>query len=157
MFRNLLLGAAAALLASCGPAYIEGTTVPDSQENRELVKAVELYRGAVEQKDVTTLAQLVSPTYFENASSTADPGDDYGFERLIQKVLPVLADNIKQVVYKVKIDKVLVKGDEASVFFEWEMTFQYMEGGLEGWSTTKDRNRMDFAREGGRWRIVAGL
>lgn len=157
MFRQLLLGAVVALLVSCGPAYIEGTSVPDSDENRELVNIVEQYRQAIERRDVTTLAQLVSKDYFENASTTSNTEDDYGYEKLIQKVLPVLADNIKQVVYKIKIDKVSVEGNKARVFFEWEITFQYEEGGLKGWSTKKDRNRMDFAREGGRWKITAGL
>jgi hypothetical protein len=37
------------------------------------------------------------------------------------------------------------------------MTFKYIEGGLEGWSTAKDKNRMDLALEGDSWKIFAGL
>lgn len=147
----------AVLLASCGPAHIEGTTVPDTPENRALVDTVEDYRKAVEARDVGTIATLVSRRYFENASTTAEAKDDYGFEGLIQKALPVLRDNVKKVVYKLDVERVAVKGREASVFVEWEMTFQYVEGGLEGWATGKDKNRLDFIIEDGRWKIVAGL
>ncbi len=157
MRTSLALLMLSVLLVSCGPAHIEGTSVPDTPENRELVDTVEAYRKAVETRDVGTVATLVSRRYFENASTTAEASDDYGFEGLIQKALPVLRDNVKKVVYKLDVDSVLIKGREASVFVAWEMTFQYIEGGLEGWATAKDKNRLDFIIEDGRWKIVAGL
>jgi len=145
------------MLCSCGPAVIEGTTVPDTAENREILDILEQYRAAVERRDAETLALLVSPRYFENASSTSDPKDDYGFQEMIQKVLPVLQDNVQQVQYKITVERVDVTGNMASVYYEWDMTFKYAEGGMEGWSTAKDKNRLDLSLEGGHWKIVAGL
>ncbi|MBM4352524.1 MAG: nuclear transport factor 2 family protein [Deltaproteobacteria bacterium] len=155
--RLLVVAALGAVMLSCGPAYIQGTTVPDTAENRDLLDAVEQYRLAVEQRDAGALVELIARGYFENASTTADAKDDYGFEQLIRKVMPVLQDNVKKVLYKISVEKVSIKGGQASAFFEYELTFQYVEGGLEGWATGKDKNRLDFVLEDGRWKIIAGL
>lgn len=144
-------------MLACGPAYIEGTTVPDTSENRDLLQAVEQYRVAVEQRDAGALVELVAKGYFENASTTSEAKDDYGYEQLLRKVLPVLQDNVKKVLYKITVEKVSIKGSQASAFVEYELTFQYEEGGLEGWATGKDKNRLDFVMEDGRWKIIAGL
>jgi hypothetical protein len=146
-----------ALSVACGPSYIDGTTVPDTVENRELVTMIEDYRLAVENRDVSTLAQLVSRSYFENASTTGITDDDYGYEELLKEVLPVLRDNVRKVIYKLTVERVQIKGSRANVFVAWELTCQYVEGGQEGWSTAKDRNRIDLVIEDGRWKIISGL
>ena len=145
------------LMVACGPAYIDGTTVPDNPTNRDLLDTVETYRQAVEARDVEVLGQIVSRAYFENSSTTAEDEDDYGYEELLRKTMPILRDNIKKVVYRLKIDGVKVDGARASVFVNFDLQCQYVEGGLEGWSTAKDRNRLDFVLEDGRWKIIAGL
>lgn len=157
MTRLSILVVAALLLFSCGPTLIDGTTVPDTPENRELVNVVEAYRQAVEGRDVSRLAQMIAHSYFENASTTAVTTDDYGYEELLRKVLPVLRDNVKRVSYSIKVEKITMTGHEASVFVEWELTFQYVEGGQEGWATAKDRNKLDMIMEDGYWKIAAGL
>jgi hypothetical protein len=155
--RLLAVAAVAVAMLGCGPAYIEGTTVPDTSENRDLLQVVEQYRVAVEQRDAGALVEIVARGYFENASTTAEAKDDYGYEQLLRKVLPVLQDNVKKVLFKITVEKVSIKGSQASAFVEYELTFQYVEGGLEGWATGKDKNRLDFVMEDGRWKIIAGL
>ncbi len=145
------------LLVGCGPAYIAGTEVPDTPENRTLLDAVESYRVAVEGRDVDALAALVSRQYFENAMTTGDTSDDYGQKELLKRILPVLRDNIRSVVYKLTVNRVTITGNEASVFVEFELTFQFQEGGQEVWSTSKDKNRLDFVREDGRWKVLSGM
>ncbi len=145
------------LLTACGPSNIPGTKVPDTQANREIVDLVETYRVAVEDRDMDTLGQIVSRRYFENASTTAKTTDDYGYEQLLKEVFPVLRDNVKKVVYKIDIERITVTGREASVYIEWDLKFQYVEGGLEGWATAKDKNRVDLVMEDGRWKILSGL
>ncbi len=154
-----ILGLVAVLMLSvaCGPSYIKGTEITDTPENREIVDLVENYRLAIEGRDATMLAQIVARSYFENASTTSVTEDDYGYEQLLKEVLPVLRDNIKKVIYKVAVEKVQKKGTQASVFVNWELTCQYVEGGVEGWSTAKDRNRIDLVMEDGRWKIASGL
>jgi hypothetical protein len=145
------------LMIACGPKYIEGTKITETEENHTILDMVEEYRLAVEKRDAHAVAQLVSRRYFENASTTASPGDDYGYDKLIQKVLPVLRDNVKKVIYKVDVERIEVKGKEACVYIDWELKFQYLEGGLTGWGEAKDKNRLDLVVEDGRWKILAGL
>jgi len=155
--RLVAVAALGLALLACGPAYIEGSTVPDTAENRDLLDAVEQYRLAIEQRDAGALVEKVARGYFENASTTSDPKDDYGYEQFLRKVLPVLQDNVKKVIYKITVEKVSIKGSQASAFIEYELTFQYVEGGVEGWASGKDKNRLDFVLEDGRWKIIAGL
>lgn len=154
-----ILGLVAVLMLSvaCGPSYVKGTDILDTPENREVIDLIENYRLAIESRDATLLAQIVSRSYFENASTTSATDDDYGYEQLLREVLPVLRDNIKKVIYKVAVKKVQLKGKQASVFVDWELTLQYVEGGVEGWSTAKDKNRIDLVVEDGRWKIASGL
>jgi hypothetical protein len=154
-----ILGLIAVVMLSvaCGPSYIKGTEILDTPENQEILDLVENYRMAIEGRDATMLAQVVSRSYFENASTTNITDDDYGYEQLLKEVLPVLRDNIKKVIYKVTVDEIKARGKQARVFVSFELTCQYVEGGVEGWSTAKDRNRIDLVVEDGRWKISSGL
>ena len=157
MFRSLLLIASLGLVCACGPQHIRGTTIPDTPTNREILEMIETYRIAVEERDIQTIGTLVSRRYFENAATTAESKDDYGHEELLKKVLPVLRDNVKQADYKLLVERITVTGNEAAVFVEWDLTFQYQEGGLDGWASGKDKNRLDLVVEDGRWKFLAGL
>jgi len=85
--------------AACGPKYIENTKVIDTPENRQIADVIEKYRQAVERRDVDALKELISRRYFTGAGTTANSEDDYGYEQLEQKVLPMLRDDVKSVQY----------------------------------------------------------
>jgi hypothetical protein len=84
MVRNILMSALllAALGTACGPRYLPGTKVEATEEREEVAAVVEQYRRAVEQRDNDAVRKLVSATYYENASTTEDPSDDYDAEGL---------------------------------------------------------------------------
>lgn len=154
----VLVAATASLLVSaCGPSHIDGTSVEDTEENRAIYDLVEAYREAIEQRDVDQLAAIVSPRYFENASTTATDKDDYGYETLREKVLPLLQDSIKAVQYRVRLTRIEVNGDRAYADFEYWLKFLYSEGGREGWRTENDFNRLEFVKGPDGWKISGGL
>jgi hypothetical protein len=155
-FLPLILGAVM-LVTACGPQFIEGTEIEDTPNNRNIMLLVEAYRVSVEKKDAATLARLVSRDYFENAATTGQEADDYGYAELLTKVLPLLQDNIKEVQYKVTVQRIVVVGSTASAFLDYDLKFRYMEGELEGWSSKKDISRMDLVWEDDQWKIAAGL
>ncbi len=157
MWKSFPWMLAIAATVGCGPALIKGTRVEDTPDNRKIVELVEVYRQAVENRDVETLAKLVSRRYFENAATTAKTEDDYGFEHLLTMVFPVLRDNVKKVSYKAKVDQLSITDNILSVLIEWELNFQYEEGGMEGWSSGKDKSKIDFVKEEGQWKIIGGL
>ena len=144
-------------LTGCASSLMPGTRVKDTRQNREIRDVVEAYRVAMEQRNVEALRRMVSMKYFENFSTTDDRDDDYGYDHLIQKVIPKLRDNIKKVQYRIVLRKVVVEGDRASAEYEYYWKFLYTEGGRENWVAANDFNRLDFVREQGAWKIAAGL
>ncbi|MBM4396736.1 MAG: hypothetical protein FJ087_13730 [Deltaproteobacteria bacterium] len=157
--RHVIPLAALLALAACGPKFIKDTKVEDTPQNREIAALVERYRVALEQRDVASLKELVSRTYFSNAGTTADPSDDYGYEQLEQKVLPELRESVKQVQYSISLRKIEVnkEKDHATAEFEYYYKVSYVDGGKDRWIAKSDFDRLDFAKEDGVWRIVAGL
>lgn len=146
-----------ALATACAANQIEGTSVPDTEENRAIYDVVEAYRQAIEQRDVKLLSGLISPRYFENSSTTASDEDDYGFEALREKVLPLLQDNIKAVQYSIRLTRIEVEGERAVADFEFWLKFLYSEGGREGWRVENDFNRLEFLKGPDGWKISGGL
>jgi hypothetical protein len=159
--RALAILAALGLLGTfgsgCGPGLIEGTDIEATPDNLSVHDAIERYRRAVEERDIEALAGLVSREYFENAGTTDKQDDDYGFERLRERVMPVLRDNIKRVRLEVRLLDIKVQGTRATADFEYFARFLYSEGGKDGWISKSDFNRLEFYREDGGWKIVAGL
>ncbi len=155
--RMALVGVLVIAAASCGPHYVDGTKIEDNPTNRSILNLVEAYRLAVEQKDVNILAKIVSNQYFENAGTTGYSGDDYGLKTILIKVLPMLQENIKEVFYKIEVKRIDLMGETANVVLEYELKFHYIEGDLDGWSTKKDRHRLDLVWEDEAWKIAGGL
>jgi hypothetical protein len=147
----------AALLGGCVGSYIESTEIRDTEDNRAIYDLVLAYRKAVEQRDNEALGGMVSNRYYENAGTTERTNDDYGFDALENKVFPLLRENIKAVQYSILMREIHVDGDQAWADFEFYANFKYVEGGEVAWDRKNDFNRMEFVRESGHWKIVAGL
>ena len=159
MVRNILMSALllAALGTACGPRYLPGTKVEATEEREEVAAVVEQYRRAVEQRDNDAVRKLVSESYYENASTTEDPSDDYDAEGL-DKVLAELKTTVKAVKYEITITAIDVLDDSAaSVDYEYKSQYLYTVGEQDRWGTTSDKNRLSLRRESGAWRITAGL
>lgn len=64
--------------AGCAPRMIEGTKIEDSKETRAVIRTVESYRKAMEERDAEMLVALASPNYFEkNGDSNSRNNYDY--------------------------------------------------------------------------------
>lgn len=158
MKRIVMLFPFLLLAASCGPKYLPNTEVEDNAKNRTIADLVERYRVAVEQRDVAALKEMVSRRYFSGAGTTADASDDYGYEQLEQKVMPLLTENVKSVQYVVYLRKIKFDGEtKASAEFEYYYKFFFVDAGKDRWQAKNDFARLDFAMEDGVWRIVGGL
>ena len=144
-------------LSACGASLIPGTQVQDTPQNREISDLVEAYRTALEDRSEDKLRKLVSRRYYENASTTDDNQDDYGYDKLSGEVLPKLKDNIKKVQYRIVLRRVTFDGERATAEYEYFWKFQYSEGGRTEWKAANDFNRLDFVKEDGHWKIIAGL
>ncbi|GMV41153.1 MAG: hypothetical protein AMXMBFR64_28690 [Myxococcales bacterium] len=156
MVRSLLL-ALALLSAACAPSTFPGTAIEDTEENREVWELLQRYRRSIEERDVVDLRKMISRDYFENAATTDDTTDDYGYEKLMADVLPILKDNIKRVKVELRVTDIKVGDTKGYATFEYIARFLYTEGGKEGWVASNDFNRLELVREDGVWKIAAGL
>lgn len=159
--RRLLLVAALALAtlasAGCPTKYLPNTKTPDNADTRAIFDVLMTYRTAMENRDVEGIKALVSRRYFENGGTTDRHDDDYGYDKLVNVVLPKLRENTKAVQYRVLPSRIEVDGDRAWASYEYFYIFKYVEGGQEGFDQKNDYNRLDFAREQGKWKIISGL
>ncbi len=72
-----------ALLCGCAGTNrtIGSTRIPDSSNNREVIKTIESYRVAVEKKDIQKLLLMTASSYTEDRGSIR-PKDHYGRAQL---------------------------------------------------------------------------
>jgi len=153
VFSSLLLLLAA---GGCAHANIEGTTIEDTKDNRELLALFGKVREAMQNRDAEMILSMVSKNYFEDMG-TVDPKDDFDFERLKTKVLPASMEITKEFKVDFEVHAITVDGDYAfaDVRFWSRMRLDMPAGPLK--ETHKDFNRVEFAREDGVWRITSGL
>lgn len=153
-----LLGVCLLLLApACATTPIPGTDIPDSPENREIWDRVMEYRAAIESRDAERLLALASRRYFENAATTDESRDDYGWTELHDLVLPTFKDHVAEVQLRLLMRRIQVDGDRAFADYEYFYNVRYIEGGASAWKPRNDFNRLEFVREDGAWRISGGL
>lgn len=149
---------AALSLTACAAKQIPGTAVDDTPANKAIVDVLEKYRKAAEAKDINGILEVVSRDYFSNFGTTSDPDDDYGYEQLVRKMLPILRDEIKAVSYTIYIKKIsFPKDDMAWADVEHTYKFYYVEQGKDRWKRGTNFKRFELALEDGVWRIRSGL
>ncbi len=155
--RALLLLTLLLSLAACGPGYLDaGQKVPATPQNKEIFEVLKAYHQAVEERDIEALKGLISLQFAENGGTTDDPSDDYGYDKVIQK-LTMLRDNVKKLHLQLQLREIEVKGDDAAAEVHFVGTALLTEGGVDNYRTWDDINRLKFKREDGAWHIIGGL
>ena len=125
------------LFPACTTRYIEGTKIEDSDETREVIRTVELYRKAMEERDADMLIALASKRYFEK-NGDSDSANNYDYEGLLQwlrspefRMIAALKMTIvyKSIVFNKKRDSVTVRYHYTS---EFKLPAPATAGGKDG-------------------------
>lgn len=132
------------------------TEIPDTTVNREVLDVLAHYRQAVISKDFGSLKRLVSKHYYDNGGTTDTTTDDYSAEHL-GKVFELMAQHADDIKYNVTVKDVEVRKDRAFVDYKFDYAYQYKVDDEVAWDAGVDVNRLELAREDGRWMIVSGL
>jgi hypothetical protein len=148
----------ACTVAACAsqPAYIYGTKVVDSEDNRRLVTVCEQYRVAVEKKDVVTILSLASKNYWEDGG-TPTGSDDYGVDGL-RKVLEnrfARADGIRYTMKYMDIRR--LSTNRAAVDVMIDATYSIASARGPQRLDMRDQNEMILEWDGKRWLFVSGM
>ena len=156
--------AAAILLGACAGNhnYIAGTKIEQSDENQRVVRRVEEYRAAVEQKDTATLMLMASREYWED-SGTPTGEDDYGFAGL-QDVLRTRFQLAESIRYSMRYKRIRIVPENANepakafvdVLIDASFTIPDGRGNLR---RTDKRDHGQFVLEwrDGKWLFLSGM
>jgi hypothetical protein len=145
---------AATLLLGCATTdYIQGTKIPDTEENRAIVKTVERYRQAMERRDVVTLIALAHPWYTQRGGTGGQ--DDYGYEGL-KKVIQKRLGATKAVRYGIAYKKLTRNGSRAYVDVYIDASYQLAAETGDRWDRHQDDNRFELIWDGKTWRFLSG-
>lgn len=141
----------------CAHGNIEGTTVPDTEENRAVLEVLTSFRSAMQERNADKIIALVASDYFEDMG-TINQADDYGYQHLVKTVIPSSLQVAQEIYLTFEIHNIEVDGDSAwaDVRYNSRAKLELSSGDL--WETHKDFNRIEFSMgEAGRWVIKAGL
>jgi hypothetical protein len=145
------------LLTACasGPRYIRGTQVPDTVENRDILKVIERYRVAVERRDASALLGMASPQYYEDGG-TPTGSDDYGYEGL-REVLTSRFQKAEQVRFSMRY--VSIRKQEKRAFVDVIVDASYSVPTDRGVSRLdmRDQNQLVLEHDGRSWRFLSGM
>lgn len=160
----LILGLALVPAGCKKDQVIPGTEIPDTDENRDILRVLERYRTAFVRKDAAGILATAHPTYFDT-SGTDDPSDDIQYEQLG----PILRERMAQldsVRFTIDYLEVNVTKDRAVVRVWIDASFRLKsivdadtgDPRVEGRHTRKQDHAMfELLMESGAWRITRGL
>jgi len=145
----------AGVCAACTHDVIPNTDVPDTSENREVIKFVEKYRKAVERRDVGSLLAFASTRYFDD-NGTPGAGDDVDFQGLRER-LGRFHEAVLDVRYSIRYRRVTFESDRILVDFTFTGSFRLATAQGDRWARRLADNRLVLARERGDLKILSGM
>lgn len=160
----LVLGLSSSTVACKDTPTIPGTEIPDTEENKDILRVLERYRTSFVRRDAAGVLATAHPSYYDTAG-TDDPTDDIEYSELG----PILRERLAQLeAIRFTIDylEINVVQDRAVVKVWIDASFQLRsivdeESGLprvDGRHTRKQDHAMfELVRDDGAWRITSGL
>ena len=156
----LALVPVALLAASCTTKYIGDSRIEDNSDNREVLRVIEQYRRAVEDKDVDRILALTSDKYFEDPGTPHEPRDDYdkaGLKRRLEEAFAHVEDQHLQI----NARKIEWGDDEETVavdyLYDYRFRVELPGGAKDDWRKEMDVNRVELVRVDDDWKFVSGL
>jgi hypothetical protein len=146
------------LLASasgCSKYYIPNTDVEDSDDNRKIVAFCELYRRAIERKDLATLLDLASPHYYEDGGNV-DATDDIDYAGLRDYLIDRF-EEASAIRYEIRYRRITSDDDYEFVDFTYSGSFRLPGKDGEKWRSTVEENRLELVAVDEDFKIVAGM
>jgi|GEM_PF-1111925 len=175
------------LLSSCTTRYIQGTKIEDSDDAREIIKTVELYRKAMESRNADMLVSLVSRNYFEK-NGDSNSRNNYDYDGLVRFLRSSEFRQISAVRMTITYKNIIFNKDRdvATVRYHYSSEFKLPHISTNGnedelldmeedgeeeiendegndnydkevWHSKSDDNEMILELENGRWQILKGM
>jgi hypothetical protein len=143
---------------------IPGTEIPDTEENREILRVVERFRTAFVRRDAAGVLATAHPTYYDTAG-TDDPDDDIEYEQLGPMLRTRMAQ-IDSIRFTIDYLEINVVEDRAVVKVWIDASFRLasivddVSGEIRvesEHSRKQDHAMFELIRDGTSWRITKGM
>jgi hypothetical protein len=143
-------------LAACSTQLIPNTDVEDTQENRSLVEFCELYRHAVEHRDIDKLLSLAHPDYYEDGGNV-DATDDLDYAGL-KTYLEREFVRARAIRYEIHYRRIL-KNDRNGwdVAYTYSASYKLPDGEAEMWHREVAENQLVLVAAGDTFKILSGM
>jgi hypothetical protein len=155
-FGIFITAVLATSLSGCSTMYLPNTDVEDSDVNRKVVAFCEVYRRAIERKDIASLLDLASPHYYEDGGNV-DATDDIDFAGLRDYLTDRFSD-ATGIRYEIRYRRVVA--EEEYVYVDYTYSGSFRLPGKEGddqWRSTVEENRLELVSHDESFQIVAGM
>jgi len=154
MRRALLLAVA---LAGCTTQLIPNTDIEDTEENRAVVEFCELYRHAVEHREIDKLLTLAHPDYYEDGGNVDATDDlDYAGLKTYLEGEFVRARAIRYEMHYRRISRNDTNGWE--VAYTYSASYKLPDGDAEIWHREVAENQLVLVTAAdGSYKIVSGM
>ena len=150
----LLLAAGGSV--GCTSQLIPNTDLEDTAENRGLVEFCELYRHAVERRDIDKLLSYAHPDYYEDGGNV-DATDDLDYAGL-KTYLEGEFVRARAIRYEIHYRRIL-KNDRSGwdVDYTYSASYQLPEGDSQVWHREVAENQLVLIAAGDSFKILSGM
>lgn len=145
-------------VTACTTKYIGNTRIEDTSENREILRVVENYRRAMDDRDVQRILDLCADDFFEDPGTPSDPSDDYDKIGLRTRLEATFA-KVEEQRLRIDVRKIQLVDDEKRAFVEYRYDLRYRLNlpNSPEWRDATDLSRLSLQRHSEGWKITGGI
>jgi hypothetical protein len=152
----LALATFATSLCACMQQVIPNTSIEDTTENRRLVEFCEVYRHAVEHRDIDKLLSLAHADYYEDGGNV-DATDDLDYTGLKAYLE---AEFVRARAIRYEMHYRTVARNERNgwdVIYTYSASYKLPDGEREVWHREVSDNQLVLVASGETYKILAGM
>jgi hypothetical protein len=146
----------ATALSACNAQMIPNTDLEDTEENRSLVEFCELYRHAVEHRDIDKLLSLAHADYYEDGGNV-DATDDLDYAGL-KAYLEAEFVRARAIRYEIHYRRVARNERNGwDIAYTYSASYKLPDGEHEVWHREVADNQLVLVASGDSYKILAGM
>jgi hypothetical protein len=140
----------------CTTQLIPNTDLEDTAENRSLVEFCELYRHAVERRDIDKLLSYAHPDYYEDGGNV-DATDDLDYAGL-KTYLEGEFVRARAIRYEIHYRRILKNERNGwDIDYTYSASYKLPEGDAEVWHREVAENELVLVAAGDSFKILSGM
>lgn len=144
------------LSAGCTQQLIPNTDLEDTPENRDVVEFCELYRHAVELRDIDKLLSLAHADYYEDGGNV-DATDDLDYAGL-KTYLEAEFIQARAIRYEIHYRRIMRNEQDGwDIAYTYSASYKLPDGDAEVWHREVSENQLVLVAAGDSFKILAGM